>query len=128
MRRQQQNESFCNRLNRLKESCGVSALQLSREVNVSHVAVGKWLCGSMPRPGTIKELSVFFGCSVDYLLHGKGDAPEFLTGKTPRDFAKARQSNPVAALRQQIGELERENRDLRKQLAEIQKVLSPGAD
>lgn len=72
------------------EECGVSALQLSREVKVSHVAVGNWLQGSKPRPDALKELADWFGCDVQYLLHGKGKAPEFLSGevKEPRQIKR----------------------------------------
>jgi len=86
MSSQQKNESFGKRLNWLMDQCGITALKLSRELNVSHVAVGNWKKGSLPYPATLKELADWMGCSVDYLLHGTGDPPEFITGKQPLDW------------------------------------------
>lgn len=64
--------TFVEQLTKLLQAKNISAYRLAQECGVGRAAVSKWLCGqSMPNFESIIKLSLFFGCSIDFLV-GRG--------------------------------------------------------
>ncbi len=62
-------ETFKERLKELRIENSVSQLELAKVVNMSKMAISHWENGhSEPSITQLKELSNFFGVSVDYLI------------------------------------------------------------
>ena len=60
---------FKERLKELRIEKNVSQLELAKVVNMSKMAISHWESGhSEPSITQLKELSRFFGVSVDYLI------------------------------------------------------------
>ncbi len=63
------NSLFKDRIRNLRKSRGLTQKQLAERLRVTQQAVGKWETGkSMPDSETLKDISDFFGRSVDWLL------------------------------------------------------------
>jgi transcriptional regulator with XRE-family HTH domain len=62
--------TFSSYLRDLIERRGLSPAGLAREIGLSHVAVGNYLSGRVPRYDQAKKLADFFGVSTDELLSG----------------------------------------------------------
>ncbi len=66
---------FYEKLTELRKQRGLSQEELGEAVGVTRQTVSKWELGlTTPELDKLVELSVFFDCSVDYLV-GKKDAP-----------------------------------------------------
>ena len=60
---------FKDRLKELRIEKNISQLELAKVVNMSKMAISHWESGhSEPSIAQLKELSKFFGVSVDYLI------------------------------------------------------------
>ena len=60
---------FKERLRELRVEKNISQLELAKVVNMSKMAISHWESGhSEPSIAQLKELSKFFGVSVDYLI------------------------------------------------------------
>ena len=82
---------------------GFSQGQISRLCNQAHI----------PRPHVLAHLALKLGVTEAELL-----------GKAPASSVVIRETGPLAVLHKRIAELELENRDLKRQLAAIQKVIN----
>lgn len=61
--------TFNERLKELRIEKNISQLELSKVVNMSKMAISHWESGhSEPSISQLKELSKFFGVTVDYLI------------------------------------------------------------
>lgn len=69
--------AFRKRLRWLLDTSGVSAREAGERAGVSHGAVGNLLSGLVNDPGVglLSALSEVFGCSLDWLVCGSGEAP-----------------------------------------------------
>lgn len=65
---------FSQRLQYLVDNKNISQIELAKEVDVTGAMVSKWLSGKVatPRRTTLQKLSTFFGCSIEWLVDGKG--------------------------------------------------------
>jgi transcriptional regulator with XRE-family HTH domain len=59
---------FPERLRFLQEQRGLNNAQLAKEVGLSHVAIGNFLDGQLPKAEYLIALADFFGVSTDCLL------------------------------------------------------------
>ncbi len=60
---------FAKRLKELRIEKGLSLDQLAKEINVSHVAIGRWERKlRIPNIEVLISLAKFFNISADYLL------------------------------------------------------------
>ena len=62
---------FSETLKKLMEKSPISNPALGRAIGVSHVAIGNFLSGQLPKSEHLYGLARFFGVSTDYLLTGK---------------------------------------------------------
>ena len=70
-------EIFAKNLADLRQSAGLTQVELGERLNYSDKTVSKWERGeSMPDAGMLKQIGDVFGVSVDYLLQEDHDAPE----------------------------------------------------
>ena len=62
-------QAFCNRFKLLREEKQISALALSKELNVHHSTVIRWERGEVvPSIDHLYNIATYFGVSADYLI------------------------------------------------------------
>lgn len=62
-------EKFCERLKELRLERNISAVQLSKVLNVSDTTILRWEKGLIiPGIDHLKNIAIFFNVSTDYLL------------------------------------------------------------
>lgn len=66
---------FAERLRFLRDQRGISSLELGKSVGLSHVSIGNFLDGQLPKSEHLHALAEFFGVSTDWLL---GRDPEMV--------------------------------------------------
>ena len=67
-------ESFKDRLKELRETEGISMMQLANALGVSNAAICKWENGvAEPKVSYLIKISDFFDCTVDYLVGKTND-------------------------------------------------------
>lgn len=59
--------SFKEKFEKLCKEKGVSPTKACIEIGLSNAAYPKWDKNTIPRNSTLKKLSEYFGCSIDYL-------------------------------------------------------------
>jgi len=72
---------FADRLRWLQQEKGLSNAELGKSVGLSHVSIGNFLDGQLPKSEHLAALADFFGVSTDWLLgrdKEKETAPEYL--------------------------------------------------
>lgn len=63
---------FCEKLQELRKSKGLTQEELAEALYVSRTAVSKWESGrGYPSIDSLKEISAYFGVSIDHLLSGE---------------------------------------------------------
>lgn len=107
---------FAERLRQLRDQKGLSNPELGRSVGLSHVSIGNFLDGQLPKSEHLHALAEFFGVSTDWLLGRdarqasttvlREEAPEYLL-----DDALAE----LDALKEKVQSLERALRRLKEQ-------------
>ena len=65
------NLQFANRLSEMLKERGIKPAEFAREIKISHVAVGNWLRGAVPKSDKLQKITDFLNVSTDELLHGK---------------------------------------------------------
>lgn len=55
------------------ERRGFCAADLSRSLGISHVAIGNYVRGRVPKSEELHQIAQFFGVSMEWLLTGEGD-------------------------------------------------------
>lgn len=78
-------EEICERIKRLLEKNNYTQLQLAQTMGVSKSTVSKWVNGESLTLDALYNLSLFFGCTVDYLIAGRDYAVAGAIGKRPGD-------------------------------------------
>jgi transcriptional regulator with XRE-family HTH domain len=69
--------AFADRVNQLREAQGLSWKELAVRVGSTSSALRRWKSGSSwPRTETVVALSKALGVTTDYLLLGRGPAPD----------------------------------------------------
>lgn len=66
--------TFSRRLEKLISDHDTSAAAVGRAVGTSHVSIGNYLEGRVPRWDIAKKIADHFKVSVEWLLEGEGDA------------------------------------------------------
>jgi transcriptional regulator with XRE-family HTH domain len=106
---------FAERLRFLRDQRGISSLELGKSVGLSHVSIGNFLDGQLPKSEHLAALAEFFGVSTDWLLgREKEMAPAALHENAPEyllDDALAE----LDALKEKVQSLERALRRLKEQ-------------
>ena len=106
---------FADRLRQLRDQKKLSNPELGRAVGLSHVSIGNFLDGQLPKSEHLHALAEFFGVTTDWLLGREPgeaqaafheDAPEYLL-----DDALAE----LDALKEKVLSLERALRRLKQQ-------------
>jgi transcriptional regulator with XRE-family HTH domain len=59
---------FAQRLRKLQEQRGLTNVDLAEAIGVSHVSIGNFLDGQLPKSEHLADLADFFGVSTDWLL------------------------------------------------------------
>ena len=61
-------KEFGDRLKKLRQECGLSENELSKQVHISQSVISHWEAGQkIPRLDSLIKLAEFFKCSIDYL-------------------------------------------------------------
>jgi len=106
---------FAERLRFLRDKRGLSSLELGKSVGLSHVSIGNFLDGQLPKSEHLASLAEFFGVSTDWLLGRdtemsppalRENAPEYLL-----DDALAE----LEALKEKVQSLDRALRRLKEE-------------
>jgi transcriptional regulator with XRE-family HTH domain len=59
---------FAERLRTLRDQRNLSNAELGKSIGVSHVSIGNFLDGQLPKSDNLAALAEFFGVSTDWLL------------------------------------------------------------
>jgi transcriptional regulator with XRE-family HTH domain len=106
---------FAERLRFLRDQKGLSNLELGKSVGLSHVSIGNFLDGQLPKSEYLAALAEFFGVSTDWLLGRDAEmTPPALHENTPEyllDDALAE----LDELKEKVQALERALRRLKEQ-------------
>ena len=107
---------FADRLRWLQQEKGLSNAELGKSVGLSHVSIGNFLDGQLPKSEHLAALADFFGVSTDWLLgrdKEKETAPAALRETAPEyliDDALAE----LEGLKEKVHSLERALRRLKQ--------------
>ncbi len=90
-----ENLLFSQRLRKLMDDRGLKNLALAKAVNVSHVAIGNYRRGQLPKSEHLIALSRFFGVPMDFFFEGgatriQETAPAYRCRLTPRALQQVR--------------------------------------
>ncbi len=66
-------KEFAERLRLLRDQRGLNNLELAKAVGLSHVSIGNFLNGQLPKSEHLVRLADFFGVSTDWLLGGDAE-------------------------------------------------------
>jgi transcriptional regulator with XRE-family HTH domain len=106
---------FAERLRALRDQRGLSNLELGKSVGLSHVSIGNFLEGQLPKSEHLVALSKFFGVTTDWLIgHESESAPAALREEAPEyllDDALAE----LEALKEKVQSLDRALRRLKQE-------------
>lgn len=106
---------FAQRLKSLIDERGLSNLELAKSVGLSHVSIGNFLDGQLPKSEYLAALAEFFGVTTDWLLGREPQtSPPALREETPEyllDDALAE----LQALKEKVLSLERALQRLKQQ-------------
>jgi transcriptional regulator with XRE-family HTH domain len=69
---------FPDRLRGLMRERGINNAQLGKAIGVSHVAVGNFLAGQLPKSEHLYELARFFGVPMEFFLEAEGESRRML--------------------------------------------------
>ena len=122
---------FAERLRSLRDEKGLNNAELAKAVGLSHVSIGNFLEGQLPRSEYLAALAQFFGVSTDWLLGREtapAPAPAALRESAPEyliDDALAE----LEALRERVEALDRALRRLKQNVpaSASPDVSKPGA-
>jgi transcriptional regulator with XRE-family HTH domain len=78
---------FVERLQSLRDRQGLNNLQLAKAVGLSHVSIGNFLNGQLPKSEHLVSLADFFDVTTDWLLG--------LDPKPPAPGRRPRADNPL---------------------------------
>jgi transcriptional regulator with XRE-family HTH domain len=107
------------------EKFKVNNLTLAKAIGVSHVAIGNFVGGQLPKTEHLVGLADYFGCSTDWLLgreRNEAEAPRVLR-ESPVPFLPTdlRRKNAVAKLRRQMQNLQSQITSINEALNELEK-------
>jgi transcriptional regulator with XRE-family HTH domain len=106
---------FAERLRFLRDQRDLSNLELGKSVGLSHVSIGNFLDGQLPKSEHLAALAEFFGVSTDWLLGRDTEmSPQALRESTPEyllDDALAE----LEALKEKVQALDRALRRLKQE-------------
>jgi transcriptional regulator with XRE-family HTH domain len=106
---------FAERLRFLRDQKELSSLELGKSVGLSHVSIGNFLDGQLPKSEHLAALADFFGVSTDWLLGREPEmSPPALHENTPEyllDDALAE----LEALKEKVQSLDRALRRLKQE-------------
>jgi transcriptional regulator with XRE-family HTH domain len=106
---------FAERLRALRDQKGLSNLELGKSVGLSHVSIGNFLEGQLPKSEHLHALAEFFGVTTDHLLgREKSPSPPALHEAAPEyllDDALAE----LEALKEKVLSLERALKRLKQE-------------
>ena len=106
---------FAERLRFLRDQREISSLELGKSVGLSHVSIGNFLDGQLPKSEHLAALAEFFGVSTDWLLGREPEmTPPALHENTPEyllDDALAE----LDALKEKVQSLDRALRRLKQE-------------
>jgi transcriptional regulator with XRE-family HTH domain len=106
---------FAERLRFLRDQKNLTNLELGKSVGLSHVSIGNFLDGQLPKSEYLAALAEYFGVTTDWLLGRDAEmSPPALHENTPEyllDDALAE----LDALKEKVMSLERALRRLKEQ-------------
>jgi transcriptional regulator with XRE-family HTH domain len=74
-------KTFAQRVLECRSGLKLSQLQLAKKIGSSHGSIQNYENGSLPKGEFAIKLAKVFGCSIDWLLTGKGEPPIYKDGK-----------------------------------------------
>lgn len=77
-------------LSSLMQLNGITAYKLAKMINVSIQTITNWLNNNLPNAEYLPLLAKIFGCDYNYLLSGKGSAPDKIIFPDKRNKQKVK--------------------------------------
>ncbi len=97
--------TFSGHLDFLMKQHGLSNAELARKAEVSHVAVGNYLKGRIPRNPELQRLAAVFGLNPDYLLNPAKYSAPLLAAKAHAQTVAGTQAEKDAAFNERAKSL-----------------------
>jgi len=109
---------FAERLQALRDERKLTNAELGKAVGLSHVSIGNFLDGQLPKSEHLMALAKFFGVSTDWLLGRETEAssaPARVLRENPPGYLLDDAIAELEALKEQVQSLERALRRLKEQ-------------
>ena len=112
---------FSERLRSLRDKQGLSNLEIAKSIGVSHVSIGNFLEGQLPKSEHLMALAKYFGVTTDWLLgHDSSSAEPSALHEQPPEYLLDDALAELEELKEKVQSLERvllrlkQERDRRK--------------
>ena len=98
---------FAERLRSLRDQRGLSNAELGKSVGLSHVSIGNFLEGQLPKSEHLAALAAFFGVTTDWLLGRETEASPAALRENPPEYLLDDALAELDALKEKVLSLER---------------------
>jgi len=106
---------FAGRLQELLDRGNLSNSDLAKAVNLSHVSVGNFLDGQLPKSEHLAALAEYFGVTTDWLLGREGESRSALVmQERPPSYVVDDVLESFNSLKEQVASLERVLKQLKQ--------------
>jgi transcriptional regulator with XRE-family HTH domain len=106
---------FAERLRSLRDERNLTNLELGKAVGLSHVSIGNFLEGQLPKSEHLVALAKFFGVTTDWLVGHDPEPARSALRETPPGYLLDDALAELEALKEQVQSLERALRRLKEQ-------------
>jgi len=108
---------FAERLRALRDQKGLSNVELGKSVGLSHVSIGNFLEGQLPKSEHLHALAEFFGVTTDYLLgrEKSASAPVPALHEATPEYLLDDALAELEALKEKVSSLERALKRLKQE-------------
>jgi transcriptional regulator with XRE-family HTH domain len=102
-----QNLQFTQRLRQLQQERGLTNVELGKSVGLSHVSIGNFLDGQLPKSEHLAALAGFFGVTTDWLLGREAVSAPGAMRERPAEYLLDDALAELEALKEKVLSLER---------------------
>jgi transcriptional regulator with XRE-family HTH domain len=106
---------FAERLRSLRDERRLTNLELGKAVGLSHVSIGNFLEGQLPKSEHLLALAKFFGVTTDWLVGHEPEAARPALRENPPGYLLDDALAELETLKEQVQSLERALRRLKEQ-------------
>jgi transcriptional regulator with XRE-family HTH domain len=106
---------FAERLRSLRDERNLTNLDLGKSVGLSHVSIGNFLEGQLPKSEHLVALARFFGVTTDWLLGREPEPTRSVLRENPPGYLLDDALAELEALKEQVQSLDRALRRLKEQ-------------